>query len=500
MKFVDEAVIEVHAGKGGDGIVAFRREKYIPRGGPSGGDGGCGGSVFIVANPHTNTLINYRFHPEFSADRGGHGEGSNRTGQTGHDLELPVPIGTLVYEKTGDPDRPLLLLADLAEEGQRVLVAKGGRGGLGNAHFATSTNRAPRKTQPGEPGEEFDLRLQLKLLADVGLVGFPNAGKSTLIARISAARPKIADYPFTTLTPNLGVVSMSGDRSFVVADVPGLIEGRREILLLKKNYSVFTNLRNELESSSGHWHFFDIQTLSGARFGYLIGDTALLSLALLALAVQRGIAAQECAGAMGRILDWLDAWQQGDADQVWWPYWITRTQYSGVENVAGPQRPSWCYGAAGVAHAQLLAARALGDATRAERCRVVLRRVFTTAAVSPVVNDAALCHGYAGLALLALPTRSEIVARYQERTGFDVAAVVDQGLGDGQAGISHDGGESPKSQHLCAKFLGHTTRLNDLAIDRAFWQLQHPPGCIRASNKPALYLLAGRLRGNSFDL
>jgi len=174
---------------------------------------------------HTNTLINYRFHPEFDAERGQHGQGSNRTGHNGGDLELAVPIGTLVYEKAADAEVPARLLADLSHVGDRVLVAKGGRGGLGNAHFATSTNRAPRKVQPGEAGEEKILKLELKLLADVGLVGFPNAGKSTLISRVSAARPKIADYPFTTLTPNLGVVQMSGDRSFVVADVPGLIEG-----------------------------------------------------------------------------------------------------------------------------------------------------------------------------------------------------------------------------------------------------------------------------------
>src|SRR2546425_7739433 len=223
--FVDEVDIHVAAGDGGRGCLAFRREKFVPRGGPSGGDGGHGGSVFIVASPHTNTLINFGFHPEFTAKRGDHGQGSNRTGHTGADLELAVPIGTLVYEKTGDPREPYRLLADLAEEGQRVLVAHGGRGGMGNARFATSTNRAPRKVQPGEPGEIKDLRLELKLLADVGLVGFPNAGKSTLIAHISAARPKIADYPFTTLTPNLGVVRLGEDRSFVVADVPGLIEG-----------------------------------------------------------------------------------------------------------------------------------------------------------------------------------------------------------------------------------------------------------------------------------
>jgi GTP-binding protein len=223
--FVDQVDVHVEAGHGGRGCLAFRRELRVPRGGPSGGDGGHGGSVYVVASPHTNTLINYRFHPEFSADRGRHGEGSNCTGANGDDMDLAVPIGTLVYEKTDDPSQPLRLLADLNAEGQRVLVAKGGRGGLGNARFASATNRAPRKVQPGEAGEIKNLRLELKLLADVGLVGFPNAGKSTLIARISAARPKIADYPFTTLTPNLGVVGLSDDRSFVVADVPGLIEG-----------------------------------------------------------------------------------------------------------------------------------------------------------------------------------------------------------------------------------------------------------------------------------
>jgi GTP-binding protein len=223
--FVDEVDIHVEAGHGGRGCLAFRREKFVPRGGPSGGDGGHGGSVYVVASPHINTLINFRFHPEFAAEKGEHGMGSNCTGHGGADLELAVPIGTLVYEKTADAGEPYRLLADLAEEGQRILVAKGGRGGLGNARFATATNRAPRKVQPGEEGEIKDLRLELKLLADVGLVGFPNAGKSTMIARISAARPKIADYPFTTLTPNLGVVRLGDDRSFVVADVPGLIEG-----------------------------------------------------------------------------------------------------------------------------------------------------------------------------------------------------------------------------------------------------------------------------------
>jgi GTP-binding protein len=222
--FVDEADIHVKAGDGGRGCMSFRREKFVPRGGPDGGDGGSGGSVYLVADPHRNTLVHFRFNPEFAAQRGGHGEGSNRHGRNGKDLDVPAPVGTQVFSR--DPDTgETIQLADLTELGQRVLVAKGGRGGLGNAHFATSTNRAPRKTQPGDPGDERALQLKLKLLADVGLVGFPNAGKSTLISRISAAKPKIANYPFTTLTPHLGVVTLRDDRSFVVADVPGLIEG-----------------------------------------------------------------------------------------------------------------------------------------------------------------------------------------------------------------------------------------------------------------------------------
>ena len=228
--FVDEVGIHVAAGDGGRGCLSFRREKFIPRGGPDGGDGGAGGSVYIVVSAHKNTLVDFRFHPEFEAKRGQHGQGSNRTGHSAEDLEISVPVGTIVLEKNapegtapaGDGNR---LWADLTEEGQRVLIAKGGRGGRGNARFVSSTNRAPRRVEPGESGEERWLQLQLKLLADVGLVGFPNAGKSTLIARISAARPKIADYLFTTLTPNLGVVTLNGDRSFVVADVPGLIQG-----------------------------------------------------------------------------------------------------------------------------------------------------------------------------------------------------------------------------------------------------------------------------------
>lgn len=226
--FVDEVDIHVAAGHGGRGALSFRREKFVPRGGPDGGDGGHGGSVYLVADPHRNTLVHFRFNPEYQAERGRGGQGARKTGAGGKDLDIPVPVGTLVQTPDADDPGLSVTLADLTLPGQRLLVAKGGRGGLGNAHFATSTNRAPRKTQPGEPGDERTLRLQLKLLADVGLVGFPNAGKSTLISRISAARPKIADYPFTTLTPHLGVVSLSDNRSFVVADVPGLIEGAHE--------------------------------------------------------------------------------------------------------------------------------------------------------------------------------------------------------------------------------------------------------------------------------
>jgi GTPase len=230
--FVDEAKIAVKAGDGGNGCVAFRREKYVPRGGPSGGDGGHGGSVYVEANPNDNTLLRYRYNREFKADRGRHGEGSNCTGVSGEDTILKVPIGTLVFDSDNSE-----LLADLKKPGQRVLVAQGGKGGRGNQHFAKPWHQAPREKEEGQPGEERHLRLELKLLADVGLVGFPNAGKSTLISVISAARPKIANYPFTTLEPNLGVVNADGGtgghgtelgRTFVVADLPGLIEGASE--------------------------------------------------------------------------------------------------------------------------------------------------------------------------------------------------------------------------------------------------------------------------------
>jgi GTP-binding protein len=217
--FIDEVRIRVKAGDGGNGCLAFRREKFVPRGGPSGGDGGRGGDVVFVASQHHNTLLHFRFNPEHTAERGRHGEGSNRTGREGASIDVPVPVGTIVYdEATGEA------LHDFTEAGERFVIAKGGRGGRGNQHFATPTHQAPTEHEPGHPGEEKRLQLKLKLLADVGLVGFPNAGKSTLISRISAARPKIADYPFTTLEPNLGVVS-AGDETFVVADIPGLIEG-----------------------------------------------------------------------------------------------------------------------------------------------------------------------------------------------------------------------------------------------------------------------------------
>jgi GTP-binding protein len=221
--FIDEVRILVKAGDGGNGCLAFRREKYVPRGGPSGGDGGRGGDVVLVSTEHQNTLLQFRFNPEHKAERGRHGEGSNRTGAEGETIEVPVPVGTVVYED-GTGNR----LFDFTEPGQRFRVARGGRGGRGNARFVSSTHQAPTEHEPGRPGEEKRLRLELKLLADVGLVGFPNAGKSTLISRISAARPKIADYPFTTLEPNLGVVQLPNFRSFVVADIPGLIEGAHE--------------------------------------------------------------------------------------------------------------------------------------------------------------------------------------------------------------------------------------------------------------------------------
>jgi GTP-binding protein len=219
--FLDEAAIHVRGGHGGNGCVAFRREKYVPRGGPSGGDGGHGGSVWLVGDPGRNTLYHLQFASIFQAERGRHGEGSNRTGRSGADLAVPVPLGTVVYERDGGA-----LLGEIVAAGGQLLAAGGGRGGRGNARFATATNQAPRNAEPGEQGEERRLRLELKLLADVGVVGLPNAGKSTLISAISAARPKIADYPFTTLVPQLGVVAEGPlAEPFVIADLPGLIAG-----------------------------------------------------------------------------------------------------------------------------------------------------------------------------------------------------------------------------------------------------------------------------------
>src|SRR5881392_2763296 len=223
--FIDEAIIRVKAGDGGNGCLAFRREKFVPRGGPSGGDGGRGGDVYMESSERHNTLVHFRFNPEYKAERGRHGEGSNKTGREGVDVLLKVPVGTIVYD-TDSGEK----VHDFSRADERVVIARGGRGGRGNAQFKTSTHQAPREHEDGRPGEERTLRLELKLLADVGIVGYPNVGKSTLISRISAARPKIADYPFTTLEPNLGVVSIGEisdpkHYSLVVADIPGLIEG-----------------------------------------------------------------------------------------------------------------------------------------------------------------------------------------------------------------------------------------------------------------------------------
>ncbi|HUJ24336.1 MAG TPA: GTPase ObgE [Bryobacteraceae bacterium] len=250
--FIDEVRIWVKAGDGGNGCLAFRREKYVPRGGPSGGDGGRGGDVFLVANEHVNTLLHFRYNPEHKAQRGRHGEGSNCTGHDGHSIDLEVPVGTVVYdEQTGEK------LHDFTRPGERFLIARGGRGGRGNARFATATHQAPTEHEPGKPGEERRLRLELKLLADAGLVGYPNAGKSTLISRISAARPKIADYPFTTLEPHLGVVKMDDFRSFVVADIPGLIEGAH------MGHGLGTQFLRHIERTKLLVHLVDVSEASG---------------------------------------------------------------------------------------------------------------------------------------------------------------------------------------------------------------------------------------------
>jgi GTPase len=249
MQFIDEVKINVRSGDGGRGCLSFRREKFIPRGGPDGGDGGDGGDVWFLVDEGLGTLLDFRYKVHYKAERGGHGRGKNMHGKSGEPLVIRVPPGTLVFDdETGE------LLADLTEPEQKILLLKGGMGGRGNARFATSTNRAPRHFQPGTPGEEKRLRLELKLLADVGLVGMPNAGKSTLIAAVSAARPKIADYPFTTLVPNLGVVRYGGFRTFVMADIPGLIAGASE------GHGLGTRFLRHIERTDLFLHLVDISS------------------------------------------------------------------------------------------------------------------------------------------------------------------------------------------------------------------------------------------------
>jgi GTPase len=250
--FIDRAKIKVKAGDGGNGVTAFRREKFVPRGGPSGGDGGVGGDVWLEADEGLNTLLHLRYNPEHQAERGRHGEGSNRHGRDGESVTVKVPVGTQIFDaESGD------LLFDFVEHGQKFLAAKGGKGGWGNQHFATPTNRAPKYHYSGREGEEKELQLELKLIADVGLVGFPNAGKSTLISVISAAKPKIADYPFTTLEPNLGVVDLGDFKTFVVADIPGLIEGASEGAGLGDRF-----LRH-VERTKLILHLVDVSSISG---------------------------------------------------------------------------------------------------------------------------------------------------------------------------------------------------------------------------------------------
>jgi GTP-binding protein len=252
--FIDRTKIRVQGGRGGNGVTAFRREKFVPRGGPAGGDGGRGGSVWLEADESLNTLLHLRYEPEHVAERGRHGEGSNRAGRDGADATVRVPLGTQVFDAaTGE------LLHDFTQNGERWMAARGGRGGFGNAHFATSTNRAPRYHQEGSVGEERELQLELKLLADVGLVGLPNAGKSTLISTISAAHPKIADYPFTTLEPHLGVVDLSEYRTFVVADIPGLIEGAH------KGAGLGTRFLRHVERTKLLLHLVDVSSFAASR-------------------------------------------------------------------------------------------------------------------------------------------------------------------------------------------------------------------------------------------
>src|SRR5438094_6963846 len=253
--FIDEAKIRVKAGDGGNGCMAFRREKYVPRGGPSGGDGGKGGDVIMESSERHNTLVHFRFNPEYKAQRGRHGEGSNKTGREGEDVLLKVPVGTTVYDADSGEK-----VHDFSHADDRRVIARGGRGGRGNAQFKTSTHQAPREAEPGRPGEERTLRLELKLLADVGLVGYPNVGKSTLISVISAAKPKIADYPFTTLEPNLGVVTIGeppDEDSYVVADIPGLIEGA------SSGHGLGTQFLRHVERTRLLLHLVDVSDSSG---------------------------------------------------------------------------------------------------------------------------------------------------------------------------------------------------------------------------------------------
>ncbi|MFK7957614.1 MAG: GTPase ObgE [Lysobacterales bacterium] len=253
MKFVDEARINVLAGNGGNGALSFRREKYVPRGGPDGGDGGLGGSIFLVADERLNTLVDFRHQRIFKAQRGAHGAGKKCTGAGGEDLLIPVPVGTMVKVLTTDE-----LIGDLTTDGQKLLVARGGEGGKGNTRFKSSTNQAPRKTTNGVAGEARELHLELRLLADVGLVGFPNAGKSTLVRAVSAATPKVADYPFTTLYPSLGVVSMDRGRSYVVADVPGLIEGAAD------GAGLGIQFLKHIQRTRILWHVVELAPLDGS--------------------------------------------------------------------------------------------------------------------------------------------------------------------------------------------------------------------------------------------
>lgn len=281
--FIDEAKIRVKAGNGGNGCLAFRREKFVPRGGPSGGDGGKGGDIIMESSERHNTLVHFRFNPEYTAQRGRHGEGSNRTGHEGEDVILKVPVGTIVYDADSGER-----VHDFSQADERIIVAHGGRGGRGNARFATSTHQAPREHEEGHLGEERTLRLELKLLADVGLVGYPNVGKSTLISRISAARPKIADYPFTTLQPNLGVVAVGEEPeqvSFVVADIPGLIEGAHtgaglgtQFLRHVERTRLLVHLVDVSDASGRSDPVKDVEVINGelARFGAELGKKPMI--------------------------------------------------------------------------------------------------------------------------------------------------------------------------------------------------------------------------------